>query len=204
VTTDQVMPVLGQLLPGLGRDAHIVTINTGLQIMNLESVFSGKITKAIPSMTLGSGHGVTLVCHNRRVDAASAETVEALFRRVGSVHIVREDQFEVAADLTSCSPAFITAMAQRFAEAGSRHSDLDADTTWRMVSETMLGTALTLTSGAMGVEELRTKVATKGGITEQGLVVLDRELPRIFDQVLEATLARHEAVKDRIAGQFHK
>ena len=48
-----------------------------------------------------------------------------MFSLVGLVQIVAEGQFEVAADLTSCAPAFIADIAQKFAEAGVRHSDLD-------------------------------------------------------------------------------
>jgi pyrroline-5-carboxylate reductase len=204
VKTGEVKCTLEGMLPYVNPDAHIVTINGGLQIRNLESVFPGKITKAIPSMTMGSGHGVTLVCHNGEVGRLSAETIERMFRRVGMVQIVKESQFEVAADLTSCAPAFFTAMAQRFAEAGSRHGNLDLDSGRRMVVETLLGTALTLASGNVSFDELRSSVATKGGITEQGLAVLDRELPRIFDQVMEATLEKHEKVKGSITSQFEK
>jgi pyrroline-5-carboxylate reductase len=202
VRTGEVKGTIEQMIPQLSHDAHIVTINGGLQIKNLERIFPGKITKAIPSMTMGSGRGVTLVCHNNKVDPTAARTIENLFTQVGLVQIVREDQLEVAADLTSCAPAFLTDIAQKFAEAGHRHSDLDAEATRRLVVETLLGTALTLSSGGVSFNEMKSRVATKGGITEQGLEVLDREMPRVFDQVLEATLSKHEKVKASITRQF--
>jgi pyrroline-5-carboxylate reductase len=127
-----------------------------------------------------------------------------MFARVGLVQIVKEDQLEVAADLTSCAPAFLADIVERFAEAGSRHSDLNAETTRRLVVETLLGTALTLSSGAFSFDEMKSRVATKGGITEQGLAVLDQEMPRVFDQVLEATRSKHETVKAALTGQFKK
>ncbi len=107
IRTGDVKCVLEKMSPWLDPSAHLVSINGGLQIKNLERLFPGKITKAIPSMTMASGHGVTLVCHNGAVDPTSARTIEGLFGRVGLVQIVKEDQFEVAADLTSCAPAFI-------------------------------------------------------------------------------------------------
>jgi pyrroline-5-carboxylate reductase len=51
---------------------------------------------------------------------------------------------------------------------------------------------------------MKSRVATKGGITEQGLAVLDQEMPRVFDQVLEATRSKHETVKAALTGQFKK
>jgi pyrroline-5-carboxylate reductase len=73
-----------------------------------------------------------------------------------------------------------------------------------LVVETLLGTALTLSSGAFSFDEMKSRVATKGGITEQGLAVLDQEMPRVFDQVLEATRSKHETVKAALTGQFKK
>jgi pyrroline-5-carboxylate reductase len=204
VKTDEVKGTIEQMMPRLNHNSHLITINGGLQISNLEQIFPGKITKAIPSMTLGSGRGVTLVCHNKKVDPISARTIESMFARVGLVQIVKEDQLEVAADLTSCAPAFLADIVERFAEAGSRHSDLNAETTRRLVVETLLGTALTLSSGAFSFDEMKSRVATKGGITEQGLAVLDQEMPRVFDQVLEATRSKHETVKAALTGQFKK
>jgi len=204
IRTGDVKCVLEKMAPCLDPNAHLVSINGGLQIKNLERLFPGKITKAIPSMTMATGHGVTLIYHNGAVDPTSARTIEGLFGRVGLVQIVKEAQFEVAADLTSCAPAFLAAMAQRFAEAGSRRSDLDGDTLRRMVVETLLGTALTLSSGEVSFDELRSRVATKGGITEQGLAVLDVELPGVFDMVLEATISKHEEVKQTITCHFEK
>ncbi len=55
VGTADVKDTLESMLPHLSSDVHMVTINGGLQIKNLERVFQGKITKAIPSITLGSG-----------------------------------------------------------------------------------------------------------------------------------------------------
>ncbi len=130
--------------------------------------------------------------------------IESMFARVGMVQIVREDQFEVATDLTSCAPAFITDIVQRFAEAGVRHCDLDPETTRRLVVETLLGTALTLSNRVVSLDEMKSMVATKGGITEQGLAVLDREMPGVFDQVFEATVSKQEAVKNSITCQFSK
>jgi pyrroline-5-carboxylate reductase len=44
-------------------------------------------------------------------------------------------------------------------------------------------------------------VATKGGITEEGIRVLHNGLPRVYDELLDATLAKHALVRDQIALQ---
>jgi pyrroline-5-carboxylate reductase len=49
--------------------------------------------------------------------------------------------------------------------------------------------------------ELIDRVATKGGITEEGVKVLNRHLPAVFDEVFEKTLAKHETVKEMVKNQ---
>ena len=70
----------------------------------------------------------------------------------------------------------------------------------RLVKDTLLGTALLL------VEEesfagLIKSVATKGGMTEAGAKVIQREGPRTFNQLFQVTQARHERVKKKIEGE---
>lgn len=60
---------------------------------------------------------------------------------------------------------------------------------------TFLGTAKLLVENKKGLDELITGVATKGGITEEGVKVLDEHLPFVFDELLEATLNKHQMVK---------
>ena len=64
-----------------------------------------------------------------------------------------------------------------------------------MVLITFLGTAKLLQKNKMGFDELITRVATKGGISEEGLKVLNEQLPFVFDELFEATLNKHQLVK---------
>jgi len=60
-----------------------------------------------------------------------------------------------------------------------------------MVLETLLGTAKLLQAKNMGFEALISAVATKGGISEEGIKVLDRHLPTVFDDLVETTMNKH-------------
>ena len=52
-----------------------------------------------------------------------------------------------------------------------------------------------------GFEELISCVATKGGITEEGVRVINAQAPRMFCQLFQATRAKHELVKGLIRDQ---
>lgn len=70
-----------------------------------------------------------------------------------------------------------------------------------MLFETMLGTAILLTEKARTAEDVRGPVATKGGITEWGPIVLKEELPGVFDHVFAATSKRRSEVRSAIASE---
>jgi pyrroline-5-carboxylate reductase len=82
-------------------------------------------------------------------------------------------------------------VAEAFADAGARHG-LDRDDAVRMAVETMGGTAAYLREHGYDTETIRARVATPGGTTEQGLLLLEERGLRdvcaaAVDAVVEAT-----------------
>ena len=195
------LPVLLDLIPVVSLETHIVSIAACVTISDLEQVFDGKITKVIPSITSEVREGVSLVCHNSKVRSGDAARVEVLLQSIGQIAKISEGDFEVATDLTSCAPGMIAAMFENFVGAALRHGDLAVEVAQRMVISTLLGTTKLLAERNMGFSELIDRVATKGGITEEGVKVLNRHLPAVFDEVFEKTLAKHKTMKEMVKNQ---
>ena len=202
VKPKDVKPVLDEIRGSLPQDAHLVLISAGVGIEDAGSVFPGKISKMIPSMTMETGMGVALACHNDQVTATDAARIEGLFGAISETRRIDENDFEAAADLTSCAPGLFAAMVQEFVNAGMRHSQLSREDAEAMVITTLYGTAKLLAEQKMSTEELINRVATKGGITEEGVKVLRKELPGTFDDVFHATLTKYGVVKAAIKAQF--
>jgi pyrroline-5-carboxylate reductase len=195
-------PVLEEIKDVLSDDTHLVSIAACVTISNLETKFGGMITKVIPSVVSQVKEGVALFHHNSKVDKESAGKIERLFESIGKVVLIEEDQFEVAADLTSCAPGMIAAIFQNFVEAGRRHSRLSQELAQDMVISTLYGTARLLMEQELGFPELISRVATKGGITEEATKVLNQGLPGLFDEVFSRTVGKHEAVKAMVCEQM--
>jgi pyrroline-5-carboxylate reductase len=195
VKTGDVRDVLLEIKPYLQPDSHLITINGGLTTRNIAKIFNGKLTKIIPSITCEAGKSVSLVLHNPLVTAREASKVEKWLSCLGLVKPIDEDLYEIGADLTSCAPAFMASILKHFVQAGLKHSRFTQQDVEEMVFMTFLGTAKLLQEKKIGFDELITRVATKGGITEEGLKVLDEHLPFVFDELLEATLNKHQMVK---------
>jgi pyrroline-5-carboxylate reductase len=70
-----------------------------------------------------------------------------------------------------------------------------------LVRQTLIGTTWLLNGNDTGFDEIIGRVTTRGGITEEGIKVLDGRLPGVFDEMLEATLRKRREVREKIAEQ---
>ncbi|MBI5679769.1 MAG: NAD(P)-binding domain-containing protein [Methanobacterium sp.] len=204
VGTNAVKEVIEDIHTKISDKAHIIYIAAALTIENVESVFQGKISKVIPNLTSEVSEGVSLICHNEKVNEIEAEFVNKLFNSISTVKIIEEDDFEVGSDLTSCAPAFIAEIFMEFAEASVKNSNFNQEDANDMVIKTLYGTAKLLHDKNMSFEELISRVATKGGITEDGIKVLENKLPGTFDELFKTTLDKHEQIKSELNCQYNK
>jgi pyrroline-5-carboxylate reductase len=202
VKTGDVKDLLTALQGHWREKTHLVTMSAGPLLQHLEGVFSGAITKTIPTLLAEVGRGVTLVHHNAKVNAADKQWLENVFRSSGQVREVPEEDFGVGADLTSCAPAFLASLLHEYVAAALAHSRFTAEEARGMVLETVLGTALLLQKREEDFQGLMTRVATPGGISEEGIKILKSEMPAVFSRLFQATLDKHQTVKAKVSAQF--
>lgn len=196
-----VLAVMDEIKDYLANSTHLVSIAGCIKIDDIESHFPGQVTKVIPSIASEVREGVSLVCHNPKVSKESVERLEKLLGAVGRVLNIKENEFEVAADLTSCAPGMIAAIFDCFVRAALKHSEISPDVAQKMIVSTLFGTAKLLAEKGTGFQKLIGRVATKGGITEEGVKVLNNHLPSVFDEVFSKTLSKHDFVKELIKKQ---
>jgi pyrroline-5-carboxylate reductase len=202
VGTNEVKGVIEEINPSLAEDAHLVYISSGLTISNVAKIYDGKISKVIPSLTCGTRNCVILVHHNEKVTEDNSMRLERCLSKIGTVKIIAEDQFEIGADITSCAPAFMAAMMKHFTAAAVKNSVFSEEEALAMVRTTMLGTATLLSKRKIPFDSLIDRVATNGGITGDGVNVLDEKLPAVFDELFAVTLAKNDAVKAGMDEQY--
>jgi pyrroline-5-carboxylate reductase len=193
-----VLPVLQEIHSDFNASIYLVSIAACVTLNDIESQFSGELTKVIPSLTSEVKEGVSLVCHNLKVTQENKNYLEMLLGTISKVACIKESDFEVAADLTSCAPGMIAAIFDNFVQAGIRHSDIPPEVAYQMVVSTLFGTSKVMMEKGIGFSEMIRRVATKGGITEEGVNVLNNHLPCVFDEVFQKTLTKHAHVKERI------
>lgn len=196
-----VLPVLREIKSDLTGSTHLVSIAGCVTINDIESQFPRQVTKIIPSITSEVREGISLVCHNPKVTRDRIKHLEKLLGSISRVVRISENDFEVAADFTSCAPGMIAAIFDCFVRAGLKHTEIESDVAQKLVVSTLFGAAKLMTEKGIGFPELIGRVATKGGITEEGVKVINNHLPSIFDEVFLKTLSKHDLVKEMIKNQ---
>ncbi len=202
VNTGEVKNVLDEIKEQLNKDTHIIHISAGLSLKILEESFPFKITQIIPSLTSELKEGVSLVCHSGKVNSKEKKFVENLFSNISQLKVVREEDLDICTDLTSCSPAFMAYIFKEFAVSGAARSEITKEEAEEMVLQTLLGTVKLLTEKKMSFEEIISRVATKGGITEEGIKSLETDLPLVFDNLFKSTFNKREKLKKDLDKQY--
>ena len=202
VGTADVKLVLQELKAFRSNDTHIIYISAAFELENIEEIFKGKITRVMPSITSEVLEGVSLICHNSFVTEEDKIYVNNLFESIGQIKIIDEADFVVGTDITSCAPAFMTKIFMEFAKTAFNKSGFSREETDEMVIKTLYGTSKLLYERKLGFENLMSSVATKGGITEAGLDILDLEMPEIFSKLFITTSRRHEKLKKELEEQY--
>lgn len=72
-----------------------------------------------------------------------------------------------------------------------------------IIIPTCFGTAKLMEEHSVKPNDLISRVATKGGISEEGVKILDAELPGVFDELLNVTLGKRELTRKRIREQYN-
>ncbi|MNJ72804.1 late competence protein ComER [compost metagenome] len=70
-------------------------------------------------------------------------------------------------------------------------------------AEMLLGTGRLLTEGGLTTEQLQHRVAVPGGVTAEGLAILEERLQDVFPSLIEATHRKHDADLDRLTILFN-
>lgn len=184
-------------------EKHVISISAAINIEDIEKFLRCKITKILPTVTSEVKEGITLICHNFFVTDSDKAEIEALLQSFTHLSRIKEENFGLASEFTSCGPGLYAAILQEFVQAGLRYSgSLPKKEAARLILQTMYGTAKLMIEKDMDFSDVITRVATKGGITEEGVKVIQAGLPEVFDEIFIKSMEKRRLVDEKIANQF--
>ncbi|WP_313809088.1 pyrroline-5-carboxylate reductase [Sphingobium sp.] len=192
----QLADVAASLAPLCAADIRILSILAGTPWAELRAAFPmvGEIVRAMPNLPVGIGEGVTALHADASVPTSSRATVEAFIAPLGLAEWIEDEGlFNEVTALSGCGPAFLFRFIDAFARAGEAVG-LPADQAARMALATVRGSASMAANASDSPAILADRVASPGGMTRQGLNVLDADdrLLRLLTDTLVAARDRGE------------
>jgi pyrroline-5-carboxylate reductase len=195
--------VLNEIKPHILPEQHIISLAGTVAIESIEKMADCKITKVMPTIISEVNEGIILICHNGRVGGEDARFIESLLSDISKIRRIDEKDFGFAARLTSCGPGLLAAVLREFAGAGLRRTgSFVKEDVEEMVLQTLYGTARLMLERNMGFDDVISRVATKGGITEEGVRTIKKSLPQVFDEMFDQTLNKRKAVIEKVRREF--
>lgn len=194
--------ILLEIKDYIKEDSLLVSLNGSIMFEQLSQICKGKIAKAIPSVTAEVKQSQTLVCYNERVTEKDKEYLTKLLSCMGMVIELPEQEMGMGAELVSCMPGFIAAIFQELCVSAKKHTTLLENEIARMVLHTMVGTGTLMLDKEYSFEDVITRVATKGGITEEGTKVIHEQFPKVADEVFEKTLEKRRQTTEKAKESF--
>lgn len=180
----------------------VVSITSPVMIRHLEELLRGKIAKVIPSITNYVLSGAALCIYGERMLPEDQEKLENLLSHISAPLTIAEDFTRISSDLSSCGPAFLAYFLQKFVHAAVELTGIPEKEATRLVSEMTLGTGQLLTAGGMSPAALQKKVAVPGGITAEGLLLMEQKLCDVFHDLIRTTHAKYEEDVEKVEAKF--
>ena len=193
VRQPDVTGVMQEISDLLTEDTLLISVASDVSVSELVALTPAPVVRVIPSVTSEQLKGVSLIVFSESVTPADRREVLSLFGAIGTPVVIPEPEMEAYTTLTSCAPAFFAEMVREFSASATRMTGIPADEAERLARETFIGTAALLEVPGTSAADVIRRVATPGGITEEGVHVLSRDFPPVCDEVFSATARKHAA-----------
>jgi len=174
----QLLPEVAPLLaPLIGKDMTIISMLAGVRVQALREVLqrATNLVRIMPNTPVALGKGV---CAWYADDAATADAVNAarvLLSPLGLVERIEDEGgFNLVTALSGCGPAFVFRFIDALAQAASSLG-MASDQALRLALATVEGSAALAVAAEEAPGVLADRVASKGGMTREGLDMLDAD-----------------------------
>ncbi|MFD1705472.1 late competence protein ComER [Siminovitchia sediminis] len=165
----------------------LVSITSPIQVPWIEQLVEASCARVIPSITNRALAGVSLFTYGIHCEEYWKRLLWEMFSKVSVPLEIDERIVRVSSDIVSCGPAFISFLTRCFIEAAAAETNIDEDTAAVLAENMLIGMGELLKQKHYTLPALEEKVCVKGGITGEGLAVLQEEKGEMFEKLFRAT-----------------
>jgi competence protein ComER len=202
VKPHQIYPLLDSLKSSLNENKFVVSITSPVAVNQLEHVLTGPCARVIPSITNRALSGTTLITFGKRCTTDQKMSLTSLLSKISVPIEIEEKVTRVASDISSCGPAFISYILERMIEAAVNVTAISEEQATELVTQMMVGYGQLFMKDFYTLETLRKKVNVKGGVTGEGLKILEDELGPLFEHLFEKTQVKFTEDHKTVDKQF--
>lgn len=196
----QMAGVLEEIKDTLTETTHLITIGGAGDMAAYSEVFGGAVSRVIPTLLAEIDRGYALISHNEKVSGENQDWLEKSLAPMGKTVVLPEVQLKTFMQFTSCGPAFIAALFAQWLVAGESVLPAEAkEILFATLLETVGGTVQLMEETRMSFGEMIARVATKGGITERGVQILEAGLAPVFTGLTTACNDRNDVAAGKVA-----
>lgn len=197
-----IFPLLEKIKRYISSNQCLVSITSPVSVEQLESQVNCSIARIIPSITNRAFAGVSLFTFGTNCTNKWKTELLQLFSCFSKPYEIPESITRVASDIVSCGPAFFSYLTRRFINGAAKETEINTETATILASEMLIGLGELLQKGYYTLPALEEKVCVKGGITGEGIKVLENELDGVFEKLFGATHEKYREEIGKVKDQF--
>jgi pyrroline-5-carboxylate reductase len=184
--------VAPQVAPLAGEGTTLLSLLAGVELATLAARFPAARghVRVMPNLAVALGKSPVALAESGLDDGGRAEVL-VLMEPLGTPEWVGEEEFDLVTALAGSGPAFVFRFIDALA-AGAAELGLPPDQARRMAMAMVEGSAALAAASPHSPGELADRVASPGGMTREGLDVLDAD--KVLERLLTETL---RAARDR-------
>lgn len=173
------------------KDRIIVSVAAGVPIKFIESFVSNTpIIRVMPNISLSIGFSPSCYALGSHVTDKNEKKFISIFKNLGSVIKVEENQMDAVTGLSGSGPAYVFLFLKSLTEGGVK-AGLSEEISRKLALDTLYGAVLMASNTEKSFDELISMVKTPGGTTEKGLLKLEEySLEKAVIEAVEKATAR--------------
>lgn len=194
-------PLLMNISSNLSKQQCLVSITSPFAVDELEGLVPCQVARLIPSITNRALAGVSLLTFGERIDPVMKAYLLQSTKLFSKPVEIKNSITRVSSDIVSCGPAFFSYLIRRFIQAACEETEITEAEATTMMTEMMIGFGRLIEDGHYSLSTLQEKVCVKGGVTGEGIQILEREIGDMFNLLFHKTHEKYAQDKREIAEQ---
>lgn len=192
VKPNQIVQVLTEIREEINKEAVVISMAAGIELKKMAEALPGQknLIRTMPNTPALIGKGVTGLAGATTASPDAIDAATNLFKTVGSVVEVDEDQINALSAISGSGPAWLMYFVEQW-ETVALAQGFTAEQAATLVRETLIGSAELLANTGDDPAVIRKNVTSPGGTTERIIATLEEaELAKLFTSALEAAVKR--------------